>query len=280
MSETFESAEVVRDSEGRQYHIGVAPGEVAPYVLLCGDPARAERVARSFDEVVHDRRNREYVTLTGIYRGIELSVMATGIGCDNTEIAVVELSQIRDDLTLLRVGSCGGLQPEIELGDLVVSTGAVRLENTSTWFVEEGYPAVAHHEVVMALLESVASLEYSHHAGLTATASGFYGGQGRSVPGFPPRRPDLEKDLGRMGVKNFEMECSTLFTLSSVRGLRAGAVCAVYANRHANRFIDTDAKELAEGRAIDAGLGAIENLARMDREKGSASWWLPSMREP
>jgi uridine phosphorylase len=277
MSDTFESAEIVQTSEGRQYHIGVAPGEVAPFVLLCGDPARAERVAGRFDEVRHDRRNREYVTLTGLYRGIELTVMATGIGCDNTEIAVIELSQIRDDLTLLRVGSCGGLQPEIELGDLVISTGAVRLENTSTWFVEEGFPAVAHHEVVLALLESAAELEHPHHLGITATASGFYGGQGRVVPGFPPRRPDLEKDLARMGVKNFEMECSTLFTLASLRGFRAGAVCAVYANRHANRFIDPVQKERAEGRAIETGLGAIEYLAGMDRQRGSDRWWRPSM---
>ncbi len=273
----FESAEVVRTSEGRQYHVGLAPGEVASYVLLCGDPARAERVAELFESVRVEARNREYVTFTGMFDGIEVSVMATGIGCDNTEIAIVELSQVVENPTFLRIGSCGGLQPDIGLGDLVVSSGSVRMENTSTWFVPEGYPAVAHHEVVLSLIEASSRLDHTFHVGLTATASGFYGGQGRKVPGFPPRYPNLESDLGKIRVMNFEMESSTLFTLSNLRGFRSGAVCAVYANRHANRFIDTESKHDAEGRCIKTGLEAIRILKSMDDKRGAQPFWTPSM---
>ena len=103
----FESAEVVSDAEGVQYHIGCGPNDLADQILLCGDPARAERVSGLFDEVELERRNREYVTFTGTHEGRRVSVMATGIGCDNTEIAVVEISQLVEAPVLLRVGSCG-----------------------------------------------------------------------------------------------------------------------------------------------------------------------------
>lgn len=280
MGKTFHSAEIVKTSEGRQYHIGLKPGEVAPYILLCGDPARATRVAGLFEKVSVEAANREYRTYTGKYRGIPVTVMATGIGCDNTEIAVVELAQCVDDPTFVRIGSCGALQKEIQLADLVISSGAVRLENTSLYFVHEGYPAVGHYEVVMALLESARAQHLRHHLGLTATAPGFYGAQARKVPGFPPRYPDLEAELARMNVANFEMETSLLFTLAAFRGVRAGSVCAVYANRWANKFIDTDTKERAELSCIECGLGAIEALYRMDGEKKKArvAHWTPSLR--
>ncbi len=272
---SFESAEVVKDAEGRQYHIGVAPGELAPYILLCGDPARAERVAGLFDSVRVERRNREYVTFTGEWQGGELSVMATGIGCDNTEIAVIELAQCADRPTLLRIGSCGGLQSECAVGQLVVSTGGVRLENTSTFFVPEGHAAVAHHEVVLAMIEACERKGFEYHVGLTATASGFYGAQGREVPGFPPRFANLDEQLGATGVKNLEMESSTLFTLAGMGGMRAGTVCAIYANRLRNEFIETGAKHDAEGRCIETGLEAVRVLRAMDAARGSDKFWRP-----
>ncbi|GIW71844.1 MAG: uridine phosphorylase [Planctomycetota bacterium] len=272
----FESAELVRDETGRQYHIGLAPGEVAPVVLLVGDPARAERVSTYFEQVQLERRNREYVTYTGLYRGGPLTVMATGMGCDNTEIAVIELCQLVERPTLIRVGSSGGLSPELELGDLVISTGAVKLENTTAFFVPEGYPALAHHEVVLALAEAAARSGHRHVLGLTASASGFYGAQARKVPGFPVRYPELPEELARIGVKNFEMETSALFCLASLRGVRAGAVCAVYASRPRNAFIDSGAKQRAEAACIEVGLGAVEVLRAMDRARGGAAHWLPS----
>jgi uridine phosphorylase len=272
----FESAEIVRTPEGRQYHIGLAPGEVAPFCILVGDPARAGKVAKRFDSVGLERRSREYVTLTGAYRGTPLTVMATGIGCDNTEIAIVEYCQLIERPTFIRCGSSGALQPEIALGDLVISTASVRLDNTTSYFVTDGYPAAAHHEATLALIEACEAERLPYHVGITASAPGFYGAQGRNVPGFPPRFPDLPRELERQRVANFEMETSALFVLSSLCGARAGAVCAVYANRHANRFIDTETKDAAEARAIAAALRAVEVLAAMDRARGSAPRWRPS----
>jgi uridine phosphorylase len=274
---TFTSAELVSDREGRQYHIGCKPGDVAPYILMCGDLARARRVAAYFDHARPAITHREYITITGEYKNIPLTVMATGMGPDNTEIAVVEIAQIVENPTMLRIGSCGALKKKVGLADLVISTGAVRLENTSTYFVHEGYPALAHHECLMALIEAVTRKKIPHHVGITATAPGFYGAQARRVPGFPPRDESLLTKLEAMNVLNIEMETSCLFTLAALRGFRAGAVCAAYSNRHENVFIDTDTKDRAEKRCIETGLEAIRVLAAMDAKKKRALYWLPSM---
>lgn len=244
----------------RQYHIGCGKGDVAPRVLLCGDPGRAEKVAARFSKVHRERRNREFVTITGTYRGRAVTAMGTGIGPDNTEIAVVELAQVVEDPVLVRIGSSGALQPGIRLGDVVITTGAVRLENTSTYFVPEGYPAVAHHEVVRALIEAAGTLGLRHHAGLTASAPGFYGAQSRHAPGFEPRHKDLPRDLARLNVLNFEMESSALLTLAAMRGYRAGVACAVYAQRTKGTFADARLKDRAEADLIRLGLAAIQRL--------------------
>ena len=277
MSQTFHSAEIVKTAEGRQYHIGVAPNEIAPYLLLCGDPKRAHRIAKYFDKANDPITYREYVTITGVYKGVPLSVMATGIGPDNTEIAVIEISQLVKNPTFLRIGSCGGIQKGVKLADLIISTGAVRMENTSTYFVNEGYPAVAHHEIVLALLESAKKSGCRYHVGLTATASGFYGGQARNVPGFKPRYPELINDLERMNVVNLEMEASCLFTLAQVGNFRSGTVCAAYSSRSENSFIDKKTMEKAEKDCIEVGLGAVEVLNKMDQKKKKDPFWIPSM---
>jgi uridine phosphorylase len=243
-----------------QYHIGCGPGDVAPRILLCGDPGRAEKVAAHFTRRLSERRNREFVTLTGLHRGRPLTVMGTGIGPDNTEIAVIELAQIVKDPVLLRIGSCGALQPGIRLGDLVITTGAVRLENTTSFFVPPGYPAVAHPELVLALRDAAVRLRLRHHVGLTATAPGFYGAQGRRAPGFEPLDPGLPRTLARLNVLNFEMEASALLTLAAMRGFRAGVACAVYAQRVKGTFVDARRKVRAEVDAIRLGLAALERF--------------------
>lgn len=275
MAQHFHSAEIVKDAAGRQYHIGLAPGEVAPNILLVGDPQRAERVAGLFEQVRLRKAEREFVTFTGVHRGLPLSVMGTGIGCDNVEIATIELCQLVERPTFIRAGSCGSLQESVDVGDLAISSGAVRLENTSTAFVPEGYPAVAHHEVVLALLAAARETGARHALGLTACASGFYGAQGRRVPGFAPRDPELPARLGALGVVNMEMETSTLFTLAQLRGLRSGAVCAVYASRHHNRFIEPAEKHAAEGRCIEVALRAFHILVAMDGARGVRPHWVP-----
>ena len=156
---------------------------------------------------------------------------------------------------------------EAGLGDLLISTGAVRLENTSTFFVHEGYPAIAHYEVVQALITAARQKKIAHHVGLTATAPGFYGAQGRKVPGFMPRDPELPDKLAAQGVANFEMESSALFILSTLAGFRAGTVCSMINNRHKNIFIDAEGMQQSEQRCIETGLEAMVILAQQDKGK-------------
>jgi len=273
----FINSEIVRDATGKQYHIGLRSEDISDKISLVGDPGRAERISDLFEKKRFSMRNREFVSSTGTYKGLEMTVLATGIGCDNTEIAVIELCQLKFPVTIIRCGSCGALQPEIEIADLVISSGALRLENTSTFFVEEGYPAIASHEIILALLKSAEEKNLPFHFGVTATASGFYGAQGRNIPGFPVKDAGLFDRLTKQGVKNFEMESSTLFTLASLRGFRAGTVCAVFASRPKGTFIDPDQKEEAEMRAIRTALDAFEILRRMDEKKGDAPFWLPDL---
>lgn len=270
------SAEIIKDTEGRQYHIGLKEGDVAPYILMCGDPARVKKVASFFDQASEPICHREYVTVTGRYKNVPVSVMATGMGCDNTEIAVVELSQIVKDPTFVRIGTSGAFKDYIKNGDVVISAGAVRLENTSTYFVHEGYPCIAHHEVVLALLEAAKGVGVKYHFGITATAAGFYGGQSRHTPFFKPRFDDIPGELEKMNVVNAEMESSTLFSLSSMAGFRAGTACAIIAERWCNKFISPEGLLKVEMDCIKIGLGAVEILAKMDKAKGKAAHWLPS----
>lgn len=249
----------------RQYHIALERGELAEYVLLVGDPGRVAKVAASFDDVEVERSNREIATATGMYRGMRLSVMSTGMGPDNIEIVLSEITEITDSPTLVRVGSSGALQPEIRPGDLIISTGAVRLENTTDFYVHPGYPAIAHRDVVWALEAACRDLGVRYHVGLTATASGFYAPQGRAMRTFPVRYPELAEELRHQRVANMEMESSALFVLSALAGLRAGTVCAAYAQRVDGTFLDEAAKEAAEASCIDAGLAGIHLLWELDQ---------------
>jgi len=248
----------------RRYHIGLAPGELAEYVLLVGDPERVAKVAQRFDSVELERSSREIKTATGRYRGMPLSVLSTGMGTDNVEIVLAEAIEITQHPTFIRVGSSGALQPEIALGHLIVSTGAVRLENTTSFYVGDGYPAIAHRDVVWALEAACRELGHPYHMGLTATASGFFAPQGRRMHALPVRYPDLAEELRREGVANLEMESSALFILAGLAGLRSGTVCAAYAQRTDGTFLEGAAKEAAEARCIDAGLAGIHLLWTID----------------
>jgi len=259
--------------QGRQYHIGAAPGDVAQYVLLVGDPERAELAAARFTDVRFQVSRRDYRIITGHHEGRELSVMCVGMGAGCMEIAVVELCQIVHRPTLIRAGSSGGLQPDLAPGDLVIAQGALRMESASLGYVDVGYPAFAHAEAQLALVRAAEEQRVRYQVGVTATAAGFYGAQGRAVPGFRARDATLLARLSEQGVKNLEMEASCLLTLAALHGLRAGVVCAVFANRQDGRFIADDAKLQAERDVVEVGLRALHHLARMQEERGDRPHW-------
>jgi len=263
----------------RQYHIDAGPGEIAEYILLPGDQDRTDKVAALFDSVEYRHRHREFSTATGTYKGRRISCVSTGIGTDNVEIVVAELLAITKHPTFIRIGSSGVLRPEIAIGDLIITTGAVRLEGTTRFYVSDGYPAVADYTAVSALVEAAHRLKHTAHLGVTATSPSFYGGQGRPIPQLPIRFPDLADEMAKQGVTNFEMEASALLVLAALAGCRAGVVCTAYAQRVQGVFADEQQRADGEQACIETGLEALRLLAEMDEavQKDGSMHWRPSL---
>jgi len=217
---------------GRPYHLMVAPGDIAGYVLLPGDPGRVPRIARYWDEARLVGDHRGFVSYTGRYKGVDVSAVSTGIGGPSTAIVLEELLSLGAH-TFIRVGTTGALAGYIEVGDLVINTASVRLDGVTRAYAIPEYPAVASLEVTLALIAAAEQLGVRYHVGMGASTDSFYVGQER--PGYqgymPPWSRGLIETLRSMRVLNFEMEASTIFTLANIYGARAGSVCAVVANR-------------------------------------------------
>lgn len=216
---------------------GLGEGEVAPYVFLPGDPGRVPKISASWEDVQEVCRVREYVVHTGTCRGVRMTAASTGIGSPSTAIIVEELAKLGAH-TFIRVGNSGAIADEVALGDYVISTGAVRDEGTSRSYVAPEYPAVAHYEVVTALVEAARASGQRYHAGITVSVDGFYsrnkviGAGGRvlsmSAGGYEQSgMNEFVADWKRARVLNVEMESGTLFTLAGLFGLRAGTICTV-----------------------------------------------------
>ncbi len=263
MPDDLVSAARPETPDRKQYHIEVARGSVAPTVLLPGDPQRVTKISSLWDSFNVVGAHRQFVTHTGKYRGTPISACSTGIGGPGTAIAIEELANV-GARNFIRVGSCAALKEDIEIGDLIISTAAVRLEGTSKQYIRPEYPASASYEIVLALIEAAESLGLEYHLGISASTDSFYLGQSR--PGFGDYEQDWSRrlitELQRANVVNFEMEAATLFTLSNIYGFRAGTVCAVYANRVRDEFAVRGELDV-----IKCGNEAVRILAEMDGEK-------------
>jgi uridine phosphorylase len=271
----WESASRPQNAEKLQYHVGLKPGDIAPFVLLPGDPGRAKLISELWDSAKKIASKRGYVTYTGEYKNTTISTTSTGIGCPATAIAIEELATIGAK-TLIRVGSSGSIRKDISVGDLVITTGSIRNDGTSVQYVTPRFPAFAHHEVVLALIEAAETFGYRYHVGITCSTDSFFTGQGR--PGFrgywQSYMQNIIPDLKAAGVLNFEMECSTIFTLSNLFGLRSGAVCAVFANRETEEFA-----VLGEKEASQTACEAVKILTEWDKQtqRAKASNWHPRL---
>ena len=193
-------------------------GDVARYILMPGDPTRVQRIAKQFDSAEKKAEYRGYVTYTGETMGIPVTSTSSGIGCPTTAIAMEELMNIGAD-TFIRVGTTGALVPHLDSGDIVVATGAVRWEGTSKTYIATEYPAVASYQVVNALLQAADELGIRVHPGIIISSDAYYGGN-----------DEVLRKFGEANVLSIEMEASLMFILAGMRGIRAGAICAVDGN--------------------------------------------------
>lgn len=218
------------EGSGKQYHTGVGPGDIGEYVILPGDPKRCAKIAAHFDNPVLVADSREYVTYTGTLDGVKVSVTSTGIGGPSAAIAIDELAKCGAH-TFIRVGTCGGMQEEVMGGDIVIATGAVRMEGTSREFAPIEYPAVADFNVTNALVSAAGKIGLRNHVGVVQCKDSFFG---QHEPGIMPVSYELENKWQawiRMGCLASEMESAALFIAGSFLRVRVGSCFLVVANQ-------------------------------------------------
>jgi len=205
----------------RQHHIDMVKGDVASTVLIPGDPGRVEVFASLMDDAKKVAEKREYITYTGTKDGVPVSCTSTGLGTPPTAIGVEELIRIGAK-NIIRIGTCGAIQDFLEPGHMIIATGAVRGEHTSEEFISMEYPAVADYRVVRALVDACEKLGLPYHLGIIRTHDAFYLESPWALGDFRLRlKPWVD-----MGVLALENESSTLFTLCSMQGIRAGTILA------------------------------------------------------
>lgn len=246
-------------TDGTQYHIGLKEGDIGEYVILPGDPKRCEKIAAYFDEpkLVADRR--EFVTYTGYLNGAKVSVTSTGIGGPSASIALEELVKVGGKY-FIRVGTCGGMQPDVKSGDLVIATGAIRMEGTSKEYAPIEFPAIADFDITTALKNSAEKLNIPHHLGVVQCKDAFYG---QHNPEIMPVSYELENKWQawlRMGTLASEMESAALFIAGSFLKVKVGSIFLVVANQEREKLglenpvvHDTDC-------AIKTAIEAIKSL--------------------
>ncbi|MBP9081272.1 MAG: nucleoside phosphorylase [Flavobacteriales bacterium] len=261
----LEPSELILNPDGSVYHLALRPEQLGDLVLVVGDPGRVARISARFDKIEHRVDNREFISHTGTLRGTRITALATGIGTDNLDIVMGELDALvnidldqrtprktQKALTIVRLGTCGALQEDVPVDGLVVSRYALGLDNVLHYYAHE--QTDAELRILQAFLQQtewpdnlplpyiaagheplVAALGQDNHVGLTATAGGFYGPQGRQLRAVPSvgGLNDAFTGFHHEGLRmlNFEMETSALYGLSGLLGHKACTVCTVVANR-------------------------------------------------
>jgi uridine phosphorylase len=260
-------ADTPTNEAGAQYHLHLSAGQIPTTILMPGDPGRVLRMASTWDGAQELAFHREYRSARGTYKGVPIGGISSGVGAPSLEIATHEFATIGGE-TVIRVGTCGALRAEIEPGDLIVPVAAVRRDGTGDRYLPLDHPAFADPEVYMALVEACERLGYRYHTGIVCSVSSFYVGQERPVTGgfWQSSANGLIEDLTKAGVVCLEMECSALFVLARLFGMRSGAVLGAVANRVTNAFGDNGAEE----RAIAAANEAVAILDDWGRRKAAA----------
>ena len=259
----------MKRADGTQFHIGVKDGEVGKYVILPGDPKRCEKIAAYLDRAEKIADLREYTTYTGYLNGVKVSVASTGIGGPSAAIALQELVDAGAD-TFIRLGTCGGMDLKVKGGDLIVATGAVRMDGTSKEYAPIEFPAVAHYDIVNALAQAAKEKGANVHVGVVQCKDSFYG---QHEPEKMPVSYELEGKWQawlQMGCLGSEMESAALFTVANYLKVRCGTILLAVGNQERAKaglsnegFYDTTLETEVAVRAIETLIerdGSYEKL--------------------
>lgn len=254
------------ENANKQYHIQVGEGDVGKYVILPGDPKRCAKIAKYFEDAKLVADSREYVTYTGYLDGVKVSVTSTGIGGPSASIAMEELVNAGAD-TFVRIGTCGGMQLDVKSGDVVIATGAIRMEGTSKEYAPIEFPAVANVDVVNALTASAKELGTNFHTGVVQCKDSFYGQHSPETKPVSYELLNKWEAWKRLGCLASEMESAALFVVASALKVRVGSVFLVMANQEREKeglenpvVHDTDM-------AVRVAVEALRKLIKKEREE-------------
>lgn len=248
----------------KQFHLQIVPGDVGKYVLLPGDPGRCESIAKQFDEYWHVVSNREFNIFSGTIDGELVSVCSTGIGGPSASIAMEELHNCGAD-TFIRVGTCGGIDLDVKAGDLVVATGAIRYEHTSSEYAPVEFPAVADFEITSILHKLSVDNGFRVHTGIVQCKDSFYG---QHSPGVSPVSYELLhkwESWKRLGVKASEMESAALFVLASALKCRCGTILHVIWNQEREAELNDKSMDESTLHARKIAVDAVRELIRKNK---------------
>ncbi|MDO4188465.1 MAG: uridine phosphorylase [Lachnospiraceae bacterium] len=253
------------EGSGKQYHTGVGPEDIGKYVIMPGDPKRCAKIAEFFDDAKLVADSREYVTYTGTLDGVKVSVTSTGIGGPSASIAIDELSKCGAH-TFVRIGTCGGMQEDVMGGDVVIATGAVRMEGTSKEFAPIEYPAVPDLNVTNALVGAAKEMGIRHHVGVVQCKDSFFG---QHEPEIMPVSYELENKWQawlRMGCLASEMESAALFIAGSFLRVRVGSCFLVVANQEREKMGLPNTQVHDTELAIKTAVEAVRRLIKEDNK--------------
>lgn len=264
-------SELPVNADGAIYHLNLHYEDIADNVILVGDPARVELLSSMFDTVELRKKNRELITHTGIYCGKRISVISTGMGTDNIDIVVNELDAVANidlstrkprpehrKLNIVRIGTSGALQPDVEVGEFVASAWGLGIDGVMQYY---DYNHLSNEAFVKAFVEHtgwnerlsypycipasqklLSKIAFDMRQGVTASAPGFYGPQGREVRAklmFPDLIRKIESfQYEELRITNMEMECSAIFGLGTMLGHEPLTVCLIIANRLTGNFLN------------------------------------------
>lgn len=248
-------------TDGLQYHIGLKKGDIGEYVILPGDPKRCEKIAAYFDDAKLVADRREFTTYTGYLSGVKVSVTSTGIGGPSAAIALEELVKSGGKY-FIRVGTCGGMDTNVKSGDLVIATGAIRMEGTSKEYAPIEFPAVANYDIVTALINAAKKLNQPYHVGIVECKDSFYG---QHSPEIMPVNYELTNKWNawlRLGTLASEMESAALFVVGSYLKVKVGSIFLVVANQEREKLgLDNPVVHDTDS-AIKTAIEGIKELLR------------------
>ena len=251
-------------SPNEEFHLKIKPGDIGSYVILPGDPGRCRHIAAYLENPQKIAENREFTTYTGTLDGVKVSVVSTGIGGPSAAIALEELIHCGAH-TFIRVGTSGGMQPEVLGGDLVIATGAVRMDGTGTEYAPIEYPATAHFDVVQALQQAAVQSGNRFHIGVVQCKDSFYGQhEPENMPVSAVLKQKWDAWLG-CGALASEMESATLFIVAAVRRVRIGSILLVLGNQTRRAMGLEDIQLHDTTRCIETAIAAMRLLIAADQ---------------